>query len=497
MLMGLVCGIIAGTVLALVLRVDFFASPLWVVVALAVFVYAYLYPIYFFVALAFVAGMVAALFRTSIELTSQNLVNDLVSQRVKIVGMVADDPDVDENTMSLKLKNVVVESNNISGKIFVRLKSSKTIHRSDLITLNGKVSSGFGIYVGAVYQPEVLKIERSELGDVTLNLRKSFADEIRKYIPQNESQLGLAYLLGIKNGLDDHLLELLRVVGLTHIVVASGTHLSILVNVAKKIFGRISRFAGLLFSIILVVGFATMIGWTASITRAALVAIGSLLAWYVGRKWQPTRLLLIVMAMTLLIDPMNIINIGWLLSFGAFGGIMIISPAMTKYLYGETKPNIIMRTIIMTISATLMCLPIILYSFGSISLIALPANLIILPTIPYAMGLTFFTGAVSWWPWLAGVVGGLAKISLDFHIAVVDFLSEQKMFLFEMEPENSLVYVLYVPILIGILKIKQNIKIGRDSSTKHHWTFNRRYEITNIHGEIVEGEEISQRACNH
>ena len=61
---------------------------------------------------------------------------------------------------------------------------------------------------------------------------------VKSQIPEEQADLGLSYLLGMKAGLSEKLDENLRVVGLTHIVVASGAHLAILVEVVKKIFGK-------------------------------------------------------------------------------------------------------------------------------------------------------------------------------------------------------------------------------------------------------------------
>ena len=68
---------------------------------------------------------------------------------------------------------------------------------------------------------------------------------------------------------------------------------------------------------------------------------------------------------------------------------MILGPKITKYFYGEKKPGFIGETVITTLSATLMTLPITLYYYGTISLISVVANLLILPTLSYAMGLVF------------------------------------------------------------------------------------------------------------
>lgn len=277
-----------------------------------------------------------------------------------------------------------------------------------------------------------------------VSIRDWFSSQIQSVIPTPESKLGIAYLLGIKDGLPDELNSAIKDVGLAHIVVASGTHLSILVDVCRKIFGRISRFAGLLFSIIFIVFFMVMIGWTPSILRAGIMSILTLLMWYVGRKFEPWRIILIAMTFTLLIDPTFLTNLGWLLSFSSFIGVMILGPEIQHFFYGKTKPNFVASTIITAIAATLATLPITLYYFGSISLIAIVANLLILPTLPFVMGLVFFSGIFPFF-------GFFAKIALDFHIFIINFFAEQSYFIIKIPERIPWIFLLYIPILLPFL----------------------------------------------
>ena len=300
--------------------------------------------------------------------------------------------------------------------------------------------------------------EKSGLDGMVLSARDWFAERIAGLIPEPEVKLGLSYLLGMKSGLPKDLSENLRVVGLTHIVVASGAHLSILVEVARKIFGRVSRFAGMFGAIGFILFFMCMVGWTPSILRAGVMAILTLITWYVGRKIAPVRMILMVMAGTLLIDPTFITNLGWMLSFASYAGIMLIGPMLNKVFYGARKPGFIASTILTTLAATLMTLPITLFYFGQVSLISVLANLLILPTLSVAMGLVFLTGVVAGLPFVEMVVSSMAIWLLDFHIGVVDFFGKMEYFLVKIELYNPCVFLIYVPILV-LLLIKKVVKL--------------------------------------
>ena len=457
----LCAGIIIGMILGVIFRINYFVSPVWIAFVVIIFVFIYIKPKYVFVGLAFVAGMVLAFFRVTSELDGENYVRQFFGLDVVVQGVVDGDPETDEKGTKVKLTGLKFGDDGAyetTGSIFVSLRQNEKIRRSDSLILEGKMEEGFGTYAGYMYQPKIVKVLKPEPGDLVLIMRDWFAERIRKLVPEPEVNLGLSYLLGMKTGLPEDLSTNLRMVGLVHIVVASGTHLSILVEIAKKIFGRLTRFAGMLFSGLFIVFFMAMVGWTPSIMRAGIMSLFTIVAWYAGRKFEPWRIILLVAALTLMLQPMFLINLGWLLSFASFVGIMILGPKITSFFYGDKTPGFVGSTIIATLAATLMTLPITLYYYGLASLISVVANLLILPTLPFAMGLVFASGIVSGAPFVEMVVGFLTTKILDFHIAVVKFFGEMRSFVVEIKPYEPLVFLLYIlvlaPIGVGLLRRK-------------------------------------------
>lgn len=453
-------GIIAGAVFAIVFRVNYFNSSIWLLLVGLIFVLIYLRPRLIFIGVALVAGMILMFFRVASQLIGEDYIRQFWGRTVTVTGRVEADPNSDENAMKVKLTNLRFgeEMKQTQGSIYISLKQTKELYRADEVTLEGKMSEGFGIYAGYMYRPYLKKIRRAELKDMVLAVRDAFSERIKSLVPEPEVNLGLSYLLGMKSGLPEDLNENLRMVGLTHIVVASGAHLSILVGLARKIFGKLSRFAGLFFSIGFVVFFMCMVGWTPSILRAGVMAILSLVTWYCGRKMAPWRLILITMAFTLMLNPMFLINLGWLLSFASYAGIMMLGPKLIKFFYGAKKPGFIGSMILVTVSATLMTLPISLYFFGTLSLISVLANLLILPTLSVAMGCVFMVGVVAGITGIEQLVGFIATKILDFHIMVIEFFGGMKEFMIEIEPYQVWVFGLYLiillPFMIGLIQRK-------------------------------------------
>ena len=109
-----------------------------------------------------------------------------------------------------------------------------SIQRSDQITLRGKLQEGFGEYATSIYRPIVLAIDKPDPPDYSAKVRTLFTSRLRKIFNNSiSSDLALGFLIGEKT-LPQTLKEQLRIVGLSHIVVASGFSLSILANFMKK-----------------------------------------------------------------------------------------------------------------------------------------------------------------------------------------------------------------------------------------------------------------------
>ena len=463
-------GIVVGVVFGMVLRVNYFASPVWVVFGAVLMVVGYLRPRCVMMMLAVVAGMVLAFGRIASELAGENYVRGLCGYEVVVSGVVEGDPETDENVTKLKLgdSRFGEEGMEAAGSIYVTMNENEELAREDKVTLSGKMSDGFGTYVGYMYRPRLVKWERPEPGSWLIKVRNWFAERVRMVVSEPEVRLGLSYLMGLKTGLPDELDENLRIVGLTHIVVASGTHLSIVVEVARKICGKLSRFAGVLLAGVFVVFFMAMVGWTPSIMRAGLMALLTLVAWYSGREVAAWRLILMVAAVTLMVEPGFVGNMGWQLSFASYAGIMMIGPRVTKFFYGAKRPGLIGGTVIATLSAMVMTLPIILYHYGMMSLVSVMANLLILPTLPWVMGLVFVAGAVVGLPGVPMVAGWCATKMLDYHMMVVGWFAGMREFVVEVPKYNNWMWGVYGIIGLGLLF----------ASTKRLW-YDKRYEKHN------------------
>jgi len=113
------------------------------------------------------------------------------------------------------------------------------------------------------------------------------------------------------------------------------------------------------------------------------------------------------------------------LSFAAFAGVMIVAPLLQRYFFGEKEPGIFRQILGETVAAHLITIPIIALSFGTISHVAIIANILVVPLVPLAMLLTFICGLWSIFGIGFGMIVALPTTwLLGYMVQVATFVSE-------------------------------------------------------------------------
>lgn len=377
--------------------------------------------------LAVVSGMLIGLWRGSVEQVGLVNYQQLIGNHITLTGKISEDPDIDKRGQTVvRLSDIRFESHELPGTVWVTLDKNEVIRRSDNIAISGKLAEGFGGFAAVMYRADIEKVERPVPGDVAVGLRDWFAERVRLHMPETEAALGLGYLLGLRRALPPDLNEALQIAGLTHVIVASGYNLTILVRLSRRLFVRVSKYLSMLSSVAMILGFIAVTGMSPSMSRAGLVAGLSLAAWYYGRNIHPLVLLPFAAAITLIINPQYGWNdLGWQLSFAAFAGVIILAPLLQRYFFGEKEPGTIRRILGETVAAQIVTLPLIVVTFGVISNVAVVANLLILPLVPLAMLLTFLTGILALVPIIGAAFGAVTSWLLSYMVWVAEKLAGQ------------------------------------------------------------------------
>jgi len=370
-------------------------------------------------------------------------IQKLYGQKVAMAGTIADDPDVNKRGfLVFNLDIASINNRPASGVVSVRTYNQK-LRRGYNVVVISKFDATLGNKLGQLVYGTVT-IRSSQLSTLEQWRQRYFAG-MRNALPEPSASFALGLLLGTRGLIPDDVQEMLRAVGLTHLIAVSGYNLTILVNAARKPLSNVSKFLALMTPIWLIFVFMLLTGFSASIVRAAIVCGLSLLASYYGRRYKPMVLIMLSGVITLAYNPAYLwSDVGWQLSFLAFYGILVLGPLMEKQLRAE---GTIAKLIIESLAAYIITLPLIIALFGNISIIAPVANLVILPLVPLVMFLAFIAGMFGIATPLAPVLGLPLKILLASMLGVMSFLANLPMASTAIPPTNTAL-LLYIPILI-------------------------------------------------
>lgn len=424
----------------------------WLLVGLVLIAIVFWKKVIHVIPLLVVGGLLIGLWRGSVLQSELTIYKNLYQTKISMTGHVSEDADIGKHDeLLLRLDKLQANGRELPGKIWVSSTTKFDIKRGDIVTIDGKLLPGFGNFAGAMYKAKVTKVQRPQPGDVARQVRDWFADSVRLAITEPQASLGIGYLVGQRRALPPELAQALVVAGLTHVVVASGYNLTILVRFARRLFDKISKYLAALASSIMIFIFIMITGMSPSMSRAGLVAGLALAAWYYGRKFHPLVLLPFAAAITLLINPSyGWGDLGWQLSFAAFAGVMILAPLLQAYFFGKKKPGTVRQILGETISAQIVTLPILVLGFGQFSNVAVVANLLVLPFVPIAMLLTFIAGVSGLlFPSMAFLFGQPAQWLLTYMTTVTEYLAKLPWAQTEIQITTWHVAAAYI-IIVGI-----------------------------------------------
>lgn len=299
----------------------------------------------------------------------------------------------------------------LAGKLEISGFGADAIFQGDTLKVNGSLYPALGAYQGRISfaKLQIISHHPSLLAD----LRRRFSAGMQTALPEPLAPFAMGLLIGQRATLPANVKQDLLEVGLTHIIAVSGYNLTIMLNASKKLLGGRSKRLSTGLSLGLMVLFVLLAGVSASIVRAAIVSTLSIAANYYGRTFKPFNLIALAAAVTAWANPFYLwSDTSWYLSFLAFYGVMVVSPLLGRHLPERWRESVPAAVALESISAEIMTLPFVLYTFGQMSFIGLPANVLVVSLVPLAMLLSLIAGlagmfagpAAGWLAWPAHVL---------------------------------------------------------------------------------------------
>lgn len=333
-----------------------------------------------------------------------------------------------------------------------------TVHAQPKLISDLKSEEGYkewltrqGIYAVSEYSDLTVQKENTSL---RTKINNSVHQHIVQTFSEPESSFVAAMLLAEQGSVPETLQEQFKKTGTSHILAISGLNISLLTGMilALLVLLPLSSLQRSLITISLVWLYMFFIGWPISAVRASLFWSITLLALHTQRLISLAAVLILTTILLVSYNPALLQDIGFQLSLTAVIGIGLMLfllrgiqqqlPQVMRIMLGLTSA---------TIGATLTTWPIVMYHFGNISLISLPANLLLEPVFPLMLVTGIVTVLVSFiFPPLA-LLGSFVMHLLYVWLNMVTYIfSEIPWMYYENLSISWWVVVLYYVVLITL-----------------------------------------------
>ncbi|MDD3102232.1 MAG: ComEC/Rec2 family competence protein [Patescibacteria group bacterium] len=358
-------------------------------------------------------------------------------------GQVISEPDVKTDKTQLTVGKI--NNNQFKGKVLISAPLYSDYQYGDLLEvdcqLKGVLDNGFKNNAAIVndiysvcYFPKITNLNHNQ-GNFLYQKIFLFKNQVKNLIDQSFSEpqgsVFSALLLGLQRQIPQEVRNWFSTTGTTHILSVSGLHVAILSQLIMIFIVSvllIRRQIAFWLAAILIIFFVILVGAPAAAVRAAIMGLGILYAQKIGRPQSGLRIVIWAAAIMLLINPkLLVLDIGFQLSFASILGLIFFTPIFNQYF--KKIPNLrylpIKDCLSATFSAQVFVFPLILYYFGTLSLAAPLANILILPIIPVLMFLGIFFilfGTIS--VFLAKILFWPIWLGLTFLILTVKIIAK-------------------------------------------------------------------------
>jgi competence protein ComEC len=309
-----------------------------------------------------------------------------------IQGTVLESPRLHPGYQSFVIE---AHAGTYGGKLFVRAPLTVTLQSQDLLKIEGALQEpleaqnpqafDFRSYlqkqgIFSTFQGRKLSILRKATPGWLEQAREQILNAHKKALGNDPGSLFTSLILGGEVvDLPKSTQDRYRNVGLSHLLAASGTQVSLVLTACLALVRRRSPKTQVVFGGIGLAVFVCLSGATPAILRAGVMGTATLLGIATERKVDSLKALVFAAAVLLAINPLWIWDLGFLFSFLATLGLIVTAPKFAGTF--TWLPPILSAPLAVTLAASLWTMPLQLLDFGQWSPYALPLNLFAVPCV--------------------------------------------------------------------------------------------------------------------
>jgi competence protein ComEC len=318
-----------------------------------------------------------------------------------------------------------------SGSIMVFAPLESDIRYGDLLDVSGALAPPRTVGESwAAFPKQINVISRGNglwLAEKLLDFKTAVNKKFGAFLPQDEAALLGGMTLGGTAGMSTTLKNEMTISETLYVTSMYGYKIAVIIMMVEIIFsGFIPRRIRFCFGAILAVLFVLMSGGNISAMRGGVMVCLVMLAKETGSVFSKRNALALTAAGMAVFDPTVARQAGFLFSFASVAGMACLMEPLRKFLrLGDGKGIFRWKeAILLSVASLILIIPLISAIYGSFSLTAVFANILIAPTIPLGMAMgavLAVAGFVS--QYIAFFVARAASVVLDYALWVVHFFA--------------------------------------------------------------------------
>jgi len=282
------------------------------------------------------------------------------------------------------------------------------------------------IYVGLFFLGAALiHVAHPPAMDILQDWRGELRGSLYHYLDNEEAGTMSAIVLGDRGKIPKEINMAFRHTGTGHILVIAGLHMAMMTAMVIFILKlvRLPRPAQVALSILLLFSYAILTGGSVPVMRAAVMASLILASFSVELESDALNSLSLAAMIILLMDANNLFDTSFQLSFAAVAAIVILYSPIEKRL--SFLPPWLSGAISVSTAAWIGITPFQIWHFGTLSPVALIANLFIVPLLDITVALGIILAVAGLWAApLAWGLAGCLKVVFNLMVVVAFWFSQ-------------------------------------------------------------------------
>ena len=337
-----------------------------------------------------------------------------------IIGIVTNIKEKDDKvTLTIKAKeNVIVYTNNLNVKLGDKLYIEGTLEQlSDNTNFNLFNYRKYMLSKNTYFSMKASNVKIIKKNkNIFYNIKNYLVDRISNL---KKSEYLKTFILGNTSDIDSDILESYRTNGVSHLFSVSGMHITLLSTIILFLLNKIKKSnINYIFVCSFLIFYMFLTNFTPSVIRATFLFILLTLNKFLNLNLSTFKILIIILCMSLIINPYNIYNVGFKFSYIVSLFLIHFSKIINRF------KNYISKTFMTSLISFMAGIPILINNYFSINIMTILNNILFVPIVsiiifPFSLIILVFNKLDFIYEILINILEKLSLFIMHFKIEII------------------------------------------------------------------------------